>query len=92
MRRFEFIEPRSLAEACAILANIGDDTKVAAGGTALLTIIKQGLLLPKILVNLKKIRDAAEISFDPQTGLRIGALATINEIETSLLCWWRLPS
>ena len=86
MRRFELIEPRSLAEACAILANIGDDTKVVAGGTALLTIIKQGLLLPKILVNLKKIRDASEITFDPQHGLRIGAPATINEIETSLLC------
>ena len=86
MRRFELIEPRSLAEACAILANIGDDTKVVAGGTALLTIIKQGLLLPKILVNLKKIRDASEISFNPQTGLSIGAPATIDEIETSLLC------
>ena len=86
MRRFELIEPRSLAEACAILANIGDDTKVGAGGTALLTIIKQGLLLPKILVNLKKIRDASKITFDPQHGLRIGALATINEIETSTLC------
>jgi carbon-monoxide dehydrogenase medium subunit len=86
MRRFELIEPRSLAEACTILANIGDDTKVVAGGTALLTIIKQGLLLPKLLVNLKKVRDASEINYNPQTGLRIGALATINEIETSLLC------
>ena len=86
MRRFELIEPRSLAEACAILTNIGDDTKVVAGGTALLTIIKQGLLLPKILVNLKKIGDTSEISVDPQSGLRIGASATINEIETSLLC------
>jgi carbon-monoxide dehydrogenase medium subunit len=59
------------------------DAKPVAGGTALLTIIKQGLLLPKSLVNLKKIRDGSAISFDPHRGMRIGALATINEIETS---------
>ena len=82
MRRFELNEPRSLSEACAILANDGD-ARAVAGGTALLTIIKQGLLLPKSLVNLKKISDASMITFDPVQGLRIGALATINEIETS---------
>jgi CO/xanthine dehydrogenase FAD-binding subunit len=47
MRGFELIEPRSLAEACAILANIGDDTKVVADGAALLTIIKQGCFCRK---------------------------------------------
>jgi len=82
MRKFDLIEPRSLSEACALIGNDGD-TKAVAGGTALLTIIKQGLLLPKALVNLKKIADASAISFDPVLGLRIGALATINEIETS---------
>src|SRR6188768_604260 len=82
MRKFELLEPRSLAVACAILASDGD-AKAVAGGTALLTIIKQGLLLPKTLVNLKKIGDAGAITFDPVNGLRIGALATINEIETS---------
>lgn len=82
MRRFDLVEPRSLSEACAILAN-DSDAKAVAGGTALLTIIKQGLLLPKSLVNLKKISDGAAITFDPVQGLRIGALATIDEIETS---------
>jgi carbon-monoxide dehydrogenase medium subunit len=82
MRPFDLVEPRSLSEACALLAN-DSDAKAVAGGTALLTIIKQGLLLPKALVNLKKISDACAISFDPVQGLRIGALATINEIETS---------
>ncbi|MDP9131134.1 MAG: xanthine dehydrogenase family protein subunit M, partial [Candidatus Binatota bacterium] len=79
---FDLVEPKSLSEACTILAN-GADAKTVAGGTALLTIIKQGLLLPKVLVNLKKISDASAITFDPVQGLRIGALATINEIETS---------
>jgi carbon-monoxide dehydrogenase medium subunit len=82
MRKFDLMEPRSLAEACAILAD-DSNAKAVAGGTALLTIIKQGLLLPKSLVNLKKISDGAAITFDPVQGLRIGALTTINEIENS---------
>lgn len=82
MRRFELVEPRSLEEACGLLANDGD-AKPVAGGTALLTIIKQGLLLPKLLVNLKKIRDASDLGYDSARGLRIGALATINDIESS---------
>jgi len=82
MRKFELAEPRSLADACFMLASDAD-AKAVAGGTALLTIIKQGLLLPKLLVNLKKISDGSAITFDPVQGLRIGALATINEIETS---------
>ena len=89
MRRFELREPRSLAEACSALQDA--DVKPVAGGTALLTIIKQGLLSPKSLVNLKKIRDGAEITFDPQRGMRIGALATINEIETSPLVQQHYP-
>ncbi len=91
MRSFDLVEPRSLSEACSILAN-GADAKAVAGGTALLTIIKQGLLLPKILVNLKKISDASAITFDPVQGLRIGALATINEIESSAVVQLHYPA
>jgi len=84
MRRFELLEPRSFAEACTALASDAGSRPVA-GGTALLTIIRQGLLLPKTLVNLQKISDGPAISFDPQQGLRIGALATVNDIEISPL-------
>lgn len=82
MQRFDLVEPKTLHEACVALG-VAEDVKVIAGGTALLTVIKQGLLLPKCLVNLKKVRGASEIDFDARSGLRIGALATINEIETS---------
>lgn len=80
-----------MSEACAQLANEGD-AKAVAGGTALLTVIKQGLLLPKALVNLKKIGDGSAISFDALQGLRIGALATIDEIESSPLVQQHYPA
>ena len=91
MRRFELVEPKSLQEACSILA--GDlDAKPVAGGTALLTLIKQGILLPKTVVNLKKIIGGNEITYDAENGLRIGALATINDIETAPLVRQHYPA
>lgn len=91
MRDFDLVEPITLREACMVLAD-DTDAKAVAGGTALLTIIKQRLLLPKLLVNLKKVRDGAEIRFSPQTGLRIGALATISDIEASPLVRTHYPA
>jgi carbon-monoxide dehydrogenase medium subunit len=91
MRRFDLVEPTTLEEACSVIVDNGD-AKVIAGGTALLTLIKHGLFVPKILVNLKKINAASEISFDPQTGLRIGALAAIYDIEASPLVRQHYPA
>jgi carbon-monoxide dehydrogenase medium subunit len=82
MRRFELVEPTSLEGACALIAN-NNDAIAIAGGTALLTMIKHGIFVPKTLVNLKKIQAASDISYDAQTGLRIGALTTIFDIEAS---------
>jgi carbon-monoxide dehydrogenase medium subunit len=90
MRRFDLVEPTTLEEACSVIVD-NRDAKVIAGGTALLTLIKHGLFVPRILVNLKKIKAASEISFDPQAGLRIGALAAIYDIEASPLVRQHYP-
>jgi carbon-monoxide dehydrogenase medium subunit len=82
MRRFDLVEPTTLEEACALIAN-NDDAKVIAGGTALLTLVKHGIFVPKTLVNLSKIKTASGIAYDSSTGLRIGALTTIYDIESS---------
>src|SRR6266849_4535706 len=84
MRRFELEEPKTFSEACGILSE-NDEAKPIAGGTALLTLIKHGIFIPKTLVNLKKIPGANDITYDPQRGLRIGALTSIYDVETSPL-------
>ena len=82
MRRFELREPKSIEEACQILAQ-EEDVKLIAGGTALLILIKQGLFVPKTLINLKKIKGCGEITYNERDGLRVGALATIYEVENA---------
>src|SRR5262245_29380755 len=84
MRRFELLEPSTLEEACGLLDG-ADDVKAVAGGTALLTLIRHGIFIPKTLVNLKKIKGAHAITFDAHTGLSIGALANIYDVESSAL-------
>ena len=79
MRRFELLEPTSLREACEMLA-ADEDAKLIAGGTALLVLIKQGVFRPETLINLKKVQGASEISYDPERGLRLGALASIHHV------------
>ena len=82
MRRFDLLEPRSIGETCQILGE-REDVKLVAGGTALLILIKQGLFVPRTLVNLQKVTGASEITYDAEKGLRIGALANIYDVETS---------
>ena len=90
MRHFELVEPGTLKEACALLSD-NEEAKVIAGGTALLTLIKHGIFVPKTLVNLKKIKGASDISYDAQTGLRVGALAAIYDIEAAPLVRQHCP-
>jgi carbon-monoxide dehydrogenase medium subunit len=80
VRRFELIEPDSFTAASAALLE-RPEAKAIAGGTALLILIKHGVFLPEVLVNLRKVSGMADISWDPGTGLRIGALASIHEVE-----------
>ncbi len=53
MRHFELVEPGTLKEACALLSD-NEEAKVIAGGTALLTLIKHGIFVPKDARQSKK--------------------------------------
>jgi carbon-monoxide dehydrogenase medium subunit len=80
MRRFELVEPQTFAAASEALVE-RPEAKAIAGGTALLILIKHGVFIPEVLVNLRKVPGMAEIRWDPADGLRIGALASIHDVE-----------
>jgi aerobic carbon-monoxide dehydrogenase medium subunit len=91
MRNFDYLEPTTVAEACALLKQHAGEAKIFAGGSHLTILMKQGLYQPKALVNIKKISELKGISYDANEGLRIGALATHREIETSVLVREKFP-
>jgi 4-hydroxybenzoyl-CoA reductase subunit beta len=81
---FNLSRPRSLDEALAALA--GDaDSQMIAGGTDLLPSMKQGLFSPRVLIDLKGLRELDFIRFDAERGLEIGALTTISALADSAL-------
>jgi xanthine dehydrogenase YagS FAD-binding subunit len=78
MRPFEYASPTMLGQAVSLLAAPG--SAPLAGGSDLLGLMKDDIETPGRLVNLKDIRDLRGIRLDPQAGLKIGALVTIDEL------------
>jgi len=91
MRNFDYLEPTTVAEACALLKQHAGEAKVFAGGSHLTILMKQGLYEPKSLVNIKKIPELKGIQYDAKEGLTIGALVTHRELETSALVKEKFP-
>ena len=83
MKPFEYYEPASLAEASDLMRRLGKDASIIAGGTDLLVEMKEELRSVLHLVNIKKIQNLRDFTYDPAAGLRFGALVTVREIETS---------
>ena len=81
MRRFELLEPELVEEACQMLSNYGEQAEVIAGGTALVKLMKKRIIHPSYLVDINGIRELHFIR-EGKEGLRIGALATLREVET----------
>jgi carbon-monoxide dehydrogenase medium subunit len=81
MIAFTYLQPASLDEALALLAQHGDEAKVIAGGTGLVNLMKMNLAQPAKVIGLKALRPLAGIQAGD--GLRIGALTTLRELEDS---------
>jgi xanthine dehydrogenase YagS FAD-binding subunit len=89
MNNFEYASPESVDSAVQLL---GSDAVVLAGGTDLLSLMKQGVATPKRLVNIKSIRDLEGIEDKGAEGIRIGALVTLDELMQNALVSERYPA
>ncbi len=76
MNAFEYAAPSSLKEATALLSDVWGETEVLAGGTDLVTSLKQGITEPERVVSLKNLQDLTEIKRG-KGKLRIGAMVTL---------------
>ncbi|MCC6472634.1 MAG: FAD binding domain-containing protein [Burkholderiales bacterium] len=86
-----YFSPASLAEASALLAAHGERARALAGGTAVLGKMKQRRLLPRVLVNLKRIPGLDYVRWESAQGLRIGALARLEAVSASVEVRKRYP-
>jgi carbon-monoxide dehydrogenase medium subunit len=80
---FTYLQPGSVKEALAMLAEHKDDCKIICGGQSLLIVMRQGLVQTDYLVDIKRLNELNYIKYDPKGGLKIGATTTHRAIEKS---------
>lgn len=84
MSPFEMVEPRTLREAAALLASGDATVRLFAGGTAIMLMMKVGVLRPTRLVSLRSVeKQYSGIESGGNGMLRIGAMATLSALERS---------
>jgi xanthine dehydrogenase YagS FAD-binding subunit len=82
MRAFEYTSPTSTKQAVSLLG-AWENAEVLAGGTDLLALMKDDVVHPKRLVNIKDIKELGGITARAQ-GLRIGALTTLGDLADNV--------
>jgi len=88
---FEIFQPTSIQEAREIHAQHGPGGYFLAGGTDLVIAIKEKGLVPRYVVDLKRIESLSGIREQADGSLVIGALTTMREVETSRVINKRFP-
>ncbi len=77
---FTYHRPTSVGEALDVLADVGADGKVLAGGQSLVPVLNMRLAAPGHLVDINRLSDLSYVRTDPG-GVRIGALARHAAVE-----------
>jgi carbon-monoxide dehydrogenase medium subunit len=90
LRRFKIHQPKTVAEASQMLAELGEKARLYAGGTELLLAMKHDLLRYEHLVDVKTIADLSKIELR-NGSLVIGSTATHRAIERSPIVKETLP-
>ena len=79
MRAFEYASPETKEQAAGLLGSSWGQAEILAGGTDLLALMKDDIVQPKRLVNIKEISDLRGVTYNSE-GLRIGALTTLGDL------------
>ena len=82
MNNFKYAQPTSVSEALGLLSSKWGETEILAGGTDLVTSLKQGLVEPKLLVSLKNVEGMSEIS-ERSDSLVIGAGTKLKDLVSN---------
>jgi CO/xanthine dehydrogenase FAD-binding subunit len=73
LQAIEYASPKSVDEVVALLQQKGDMARVMCGGTDLLVALREGRRRAELIVDVKRLPETTELTFDPQNGLTLGA-------------------
>src|ERR1700743_2642038 len=87
---FEYLRPKTLPEAVAMLQQHGDDAKILSGGQSLIPMMKLRLARPSHLIDINRVTGLSYIKEDGGV-LKIGGLTRESELEASDLIHKKYP-
>ena len=87
---FEYLRPKTIPEAVALLQQHGDEAKILSGGQSLIPMMKLRLARPGFLVDINSISGLAYIK-EEGGFLKIGGLTREAEVEASPLVRQKYP-
>ena len=87
---FDYHRPDSLEEACALLAEYGEDARVLSGGQSLVPLMNMRILSPAVLIDINRCRELAYLRREDDM-IVCGALTRQGEAETSDMVATNLP-
>lgn len=73
MQAIDFAAPKTVDEVVALLQAKGDQARVMCGGTDLLVALREGRRKAELVVDVKKLPETTQLSYDAQKGLILGA-------------------
>lgn len=88
---FNYYQPRTLKQATRILADLGADAMIVAGGTDVYPKMKRGQFTPRHLVSLRRLRELRRIQ-QRKDGLWIGAGETLTAVSDHHLIAKHFPA
>ncbi len=87
---FKYFAPKTVSEAASILNRYGEEVRILAGGTDLLVKVKQRLIEPKYILNVKGIEELRFIE-DRSGEIGVGAATKLSELVGSEIIKEKLP-
>lgn len=73
MQPFDYVRAKDVDEVVSILASHGEQARIMSGGTDLIVAMREGRRQAQIVIDIKGLAETSELSYSPQTGLRLGA-------------------
>jgi carbon-monoxide dehydrogenase medium subunit len=80
MQSFEYVAPKSTQEIPSHFTENNGNVRILSGGTDLLVQLREGRRTTGLVIDVKHISEFMQVSFDPQSGLTIGAAASCTQI------------
>jgi xanthine dehydrogenase YagS FAD-binding subunit len=82
MERFEYANPTTVKDATALLGASWNDAQLLAGGTDLISLMKDYVVSPKRVVNIKGIAELGKIT-PGAAGTQIGATVSLDDLTSN---------